>query len=113
MATWQFRGNKSSSVTTITSSTAETVIVPPFDASSPNLYGLIIANTSASTCNVTIRSGLAGAIKAIIAVPAGDTRGFLGPLDCALESEGVNKAWTAQCSSSVASIIITPMIVRN
>lgn len=99
--------------TTITSSTAETTIVTAVASTFLDLYGLIISNTSATACNVTIKDATAGTTRAILAVPAGDTRGFMLPVDSAIVQAAVNNNWTATCSASVASIEITAMYVKN
>lgn len=100
--------------TTITSSTSETTIVTAAGASVfADLYGLIIANTSATACNVTIKDATSGTTRAIIAVPAGDTRGFMVSESGAVPQATANNNWTATCSASVSSIEITAMYVKN
>lgn len=99
--------------TTITSSTAETTIVTAVASTFCDLYGLVIANTSATACNVTIKDATGGTTRAILSVPAGDTRGFMLPVDSAIPQAAVNNNWTATCSASVASIEITAMYVKN
>jgi len=78
-----------------------------------DLYSLIIANTSATACNVTIKDATAGTTRMILACPAGDTRGFTVPVDSAIPQATVNTNWTATCSASVASIEITALYVKN
>lgn len=99
--------------TTITSSTAETTIVTAVASTFLDLYGLIIANTSATVCNVTIKDSTAGTTRFIFAVPANDTRGFMLPESAAHNQATVNNNWTATCGTSVASIEITAMFVKN
>lgn len=100
--------------TTITSSTAETTIVTAGAAGVfVDVFRLVIANTSASPCNVTIKDATAGTTRYILAVPAGQTVGFSG--DCgsaAIQATAANN-WTATCSASVASIEITAEYVAN
>lgn len=99
--------------TTITSSTSETTIVTAVASTFLDLYGLVIANTSATACNVTIKDATSGTTRAILAVPAGETRGFMMPVDSAIPQAAVNNNWTATCSASVASIEITALVVKN
>lgn len=107
------RDLKGNQQTTITSSTAETTIVTAIASTFNDLYGLVIANTSATACNVTIKDNTAGTTRFVFAVPAGDTRGFMLPESAAHKQGTVNNTWTATCSASVASISITALYVQN
>ncbi len=107
------RDLKGSQKTTITSSTSETTIITAVASTFLDLYELVIANTSASACNVTIKDATAGTTRFIIAVPAGDTRGFSLPAGDGHKQATVNNNWTATCSASVASIEITALFVQN
>lgn len=107
------RGLKDQQVTTITSSTSETTIVTAVAAVFMDLYGLIITNTSATACVVTIKDATAGTTRMTIAIPAGETRGFMLPSTDAHKQAVVNNNWTATCSASVASINITAFTVRR
>lgn len=79
-----------------------------------NVYGLIIANTSATACKVTIRDAIGGGVKNVIYIPAGETRGFLGdPEKAVLEQDTGNNTWTAQCGTSVDSIEITALFTKD
>ena len=113
MAKWNFRGTKGTTFTKITSSTVETEIIPAYEGTLTNLYALIITNTSGSACKVTIKDEFDGQIKSVYQVPATDTRGFIVHPEGALEQNYVNKQWTAICGSSVDSIEITALFVRN
>lgn len=104
---------KGRQATTITSSTAETTIVTAVASTFLDLYGLIIANTSATGVEVSIRDATAGSVIETFYVPANDTRGFMLPVDSAVPQAAVNNNWTAQCGASVASIKITAMYVKN
>ncbi len=104
---------KSQQKTTITSSTAETTIVTADATNFLDLYGLFLANTSATACNVTIKDATSGTTRAIIAVPAGDTRGFLMGAGSAIPQATANNNWTATCSASVASMEVTALFVKN
>lgn len=99
--------------TTLTSTTTETTILSAAGAGvSTNLYALIIENTSATACEVTIREDTGGTIKTNIEVPATDTRGFWGPTSAGMTQGATNKPWTAQCGTSVASIKITAVYTK-
>jgi len=107
------RDLKANQVTTITSSTTETTIVASVSSVFVDLYGIIITNTSATAVNVAIKDATAGTTRFNIAVPAGDTRGFMLPEGGAVKQTAVTSNWTATCSASVASVIITALTVQN
>lgn len=99
--------------TTITTSTGETTIVSAVASTYLDLYGLILANTSATIVTVTIRDTTGGSAIAIIEVPANDTRGFMLPVDSAIPQTTVNTNWTAQGDASITSLEITALYVKN
>ena len=99
--------------TTITSSTAETTIVTAVASTFLDVYGLVIANTSATGTEVTIKNATAGTTVASFYVPANETRGFMLPVDSAIPQAAVNNNWTATCGTSVASIKISAYYVKN
>lgn len=107
------RDLKRNQVTTITSSTSETTIASAVASTFLDLYGLIVTNTSATAVNVAIKDSTAGTTRLNIAVPAGETRGFMLPESAAIKQATVNNNWTATCSGSVASVIITALTVDN
>lgn len=100
--------------TTITTSTAETTIVAAGGANVfLDLYGLILANSSATATVVTIKDDTAGTTRAVIVVPAGETRGFMLPVDSAVPQAVANKPWTATSSQSITSLFVTALYVAN
>lgn len=100
--------------TTITSSTAETTIITAGGAGVfCDPYSILLANTSATQCNVTIKEATAGSSTHIICVPPGETRGFTLPVDSAIKQTTANNNWTATCSASVAAMNITALYVKN
>lgn len=107
------RDLKANQVTTITASTAETTIVTSVSSVFVDMYGLIITNTSATAVNVAIKDATAGTTRLNIAVPAGDTRGFMLPEGGAIKQAAVTNNWTATVSASVTSVIITALTVQN
>lgn len=115
MATWPFRGNYGDNYTKITSSTTETVIVPGYSEKFANLRRLIITNTSATACKVTIKDGLGGATRLVVDVPTRTTLSidFEGDPNGSLEQTVMNKPWTATCTTSVDSIEITALLKNS
>lgn len=108
------RSNRGQQQTTITSSVSETTIITANATKALDLYGLILSNTSATGIYVTIKDSTAGTTRAIIYVPAGDTRGFMLPATDGIEqSAGANNNWTATCSSSIASLNVTALFTLN
>lgn len=100
--------------TTITSSVSETTVLTSGAAGVfHDVYGLIVANSSATACNVTFKDATAGTTRFNVYVPAGDTRGFMLPESAAHNQNSAANNWTATCSASVASIHITMMAVKN
>lgn len=78
-----------------------------------DLYRLVITNTSATAVTVTIRDDLAGTIRYVFAVGAGQTTGFSCDAGSAARQSAANKPWTAQLSAPVTSVIITAEVVAN
>lgn len=107
------RALKTTQQTTITSSTTETTVLSAVTSTFLDVYGVILVNTSPTACDVTFKDSTAGTTRFNIYVPAGDTRGFMLPMDAAHNQTAVNNNWTATCGSSVTSIKITMFAVRN
>lgn len=99
--------------TTITASTGETTVLTQVASTFLDVYGVIIANTSASACDVTFKDSTGGTTRFDFQVPAGDTRGFMLPESGAIPQATVNNNWTATCGTSVTSIKITMLAVKN
>lgn len=99
--------------TQISASTSETTIVAAVASTFCDLYGLILANTGATTTKVTIKDATAGTTRAIIEVPTLETRGFMVPVDSAVPQAVVNNNWTATCGSSTAALEVTAFWVKN
>lgn len=108
------RDLKAKQITTITASVAETTIVTAGAAGVFNdVYGFVFTNTSATAINVAIREATAGTTIMNIAVPAADTRGLMLPVDSALPQATAASNWTATCSASITSLIVTALYVKN
>lgn len=107
------RDLKGDQFTTLTSTTTETTIITAVASTFLDLYGLIIENTSATATEVSFRDVAAGSVRFAFEIPAGDTRGFMLPESGAFKQASVNTAWTAQCGTSVASVKISALYVKN
>lgn len=104
---------KGRQVTTITSSTAEATIVTAAASTFHDLYGLVLSNTSATATEVTVRDATAGGTISSFMVPAGETRGFMLTESAAWPQATVNNNWTATCGTSVASLKVTALYIKN
>lgn len=107
------RDLKGTQQTTITSSTAETTIVTAVASTFLDVYGLVIANKSATATLVTIKDATAGTTRGLFYVPAADTRGFMLDAGSAWPQTTVNNNWTATCGTSVDSVYVTALYVKN
>lgn len=108
------RDLKAVQTTTITSSISETTIVTAAGAGVfADLYGLILTNTSASAQIATIKDATGGATRLTIEIPAGDTRGFMLDAGSAIAQAAANNNWTCTCASSLASLLVTALYVKN
>lgn len=99
--------------TSISSSTAETTIINADATYKQDLYGLILTNTSATVTKVTIKDSTAGTTRMVFEVPATDTRGFMLPTEAGHKQAAVNTSWTATCGTSVATLEVTALVVKN
>lgn len=106
------RALKVNQQTTITASTAETTVLTSVASTFLDVYGCIVANTSASACDVIFKDATAGTTRFDIEVPAGETRGFMLPIDAAIPQAAVTNNWTATCGTSLTSIKITMLAVK-
>jgi len=93
--------------------TTEASFISAIASTFNDLYGLVLSNSSATATTVTIRDSLAGTTRAVITVPAGETRGFMLDAGSALTQATVNTAWTAQCSAGVTTLTVTGFYVKN
>jgi hypothetical protein len=107
------RANKGDAALTITSSTAETTLIAATAGVKHDLYGLIIANISATACEVDFRDTTGGAVRFSFEIPPNETRGFMLASSDGYDQVTANTNWTAQCVTSVASIKISALYVNN
>lgn len=98
---------------TLTATTTETTLIAAVASTFLDVYGVIVTNTSATACEVVFRDVTAGTPRFSIEVPPTDTRGFMLPESAAYKQATVNTAWTAQCGTSVSSIKISALYVKN
>lgn len=106
------RDLKVNQVTTITTSTSETTVLSAVASTFLDVYGVIVTNTSATNATVAFKDSTTGTTQFNVAVPAGDTRGFMLPESGGIKQGTVNNNWTAT-TQSVTSIIITMLAVKN
>jgi hypothetical protein len=106
------RDLKVNQITTITTSTAETTVLTAVASTFLDVYGAIVTNTSATAVTVAFKDSTGGTTQFNIAVPAGETRGFMLPESAAIKQGTVNNNWTAT-TQSVTSVIITMLAVKN
>lgn len=95
----------------ISNSTSETTIIAATASTFHDVYGIILANTGATTTKVSIRDDTAGTVRMIIEVPTLETRGFMLTVDSAVPQTAVNKNWTAQCASATTALEVTGFYV--
>ena len=96
---------------TLTASVAETTLIAAVASVFNDLLSLSVINTSATNCQVDFRDSTAGTIRFTLFVPAFDTRGVV--FNVPMPQNAVNNNWTAQCGTSVSSIIITGQSIAN
>lgn len=99
--------------TNINASTSETTIVTAVASTYLDLYGLVITNNSSTTTKVTIKDATAGTTRFVFEVAGTLTVGFTLPVDSAVPQASTNNNWTATCGTSVNSVDITAMYVKN
>lgn len=105
------RALKGTAQVSLSNTTSETTVIAATASTFHDVYGLILANTGATTTKVSIRDDTAGTVKAVIEVPTLETRGFMLPVDSAISQTATNKNWTAQCASATTALEITALYV--
>lgn len=104
------RENKVRQQTTIASTTA-TVVLTSASAVFLDVYGCVVANTSASAAVVRFKDNTT--LAYVIAVPAGETRGFMLPESGAMAAAAAGTQWTATLDSAVSSVEVTMLALKN
>jgi hypothetical protein len=105
------RSLKGTAQVSLSNTTTETTILVATASTFHDVYGLILANTGATTTKVSIRDDTAGTVRAVFEVPTLETRGFMLPVDSAVPQTAVNKNWTAQCASATTALEVTLLYV--
>lgn len=105
------RSLKGNAQVQLSNTTTETTILAATASTFHDVYGIILANTGASTTKVSLRDDTAGTVRAIIEVPTLETRGFMLPVDSAINQTAVNKNWTAQCGTATTALEVTVFYV--
>lgn len=113
VAVGAIRDLKGVTQTSVSNTTAETTIITAVASTFMDLYGLILANTGATTTKVTIKDATAGTTRAIIEVPTLETRGFMLSVDSAVPQAVVNNNWTVTCASATTALEVTAFWVKN
>jgi hypothetical protein len=93
--------------------TTETSIVTGASGLFYDLYGLVLANSSATASTVLIKDATAGTSRMEFIVPAGETRGFMVDGGSAVTQSATAHDWTATLGTSVASVFVTALYVKN
>lgn len=110
VVTLSIRDLKVMQKTTLTT-TASTIVLASASALFLDIYGFICTNTSAVATVVRLRDNTTE--KAAIAVPAGETRGFMLPESGGLPQAAVTVNWTALLDTAATSVEITVLAVKN
>lgn len=98
--------------TTLTSTTAETTIIPAYPGLRTVMVGIMVSNTSTATSSqVDVRdgSGVAdpGGLQTFQTVGGSQNQGWMGGGLIRVPQRVAGQPWTAKCGTSTASIIIT------
>ena len=97
--------------TSITSSTAETTIVTAIASTFCDITSLAITNGSATATIFTLKDSTAGTTRAIYNLSAGG--GVVINFNPPLPQATVNNNWTGTCGTSVASVYVSVVYVKN
>lgn len=108
------RDLKVAQATTITSSTTETTVLTAGAAGVfHDVYAVLVANTSATATDVTFKDATGGTTRFNLYAPAGQTVGFTFSESGAHNQATAANNWTATCGTSVASVKVTVLAVKN
>lgn len=103
---------KFQNVVSVATST-ETVITTASAGAFHDIYGLILANTSATASTFLLKDVTAGTTKAEFYLPAGDTRGFMLPSVDGIPSAATNTNWTATLGTGGLTVVVTVLYVSK
>lgn len=99
--------------TSVSNTTTETTIVAAVASTFLDIYGLVFANTGASTTKVTVKDATAGTTRMVFEVPTLDTRGFMVAVDSAVPQSATNNNWTVTCGTATTALEVTALWVKN
>ena len=105
------RDNKASNTITL-SSTASATLVSGIASVFNDIYGLILANQSATGVTITLLSS-SGATGIPFYIPPTDTRGFMLPSSDGLKQNTTGTNWTAALSAGSITVKATALYVKN
>jgi hypothetical protein len=103
---------KIQNVVSVATST-ETVVCTASAGQFHDIYGLILANTSATASTFLLKDVTAGTTKAEFYLPAGDTRGFMLPSVDGIPSAATNTNWTATLGTGGLTVVVTVLYVSK
>ena len=101
---------KGSTIVTI-ATTTETVIATAIASTKLDMYGLILANTSATATTVIINQATAGIKTIELEVPGTDTRGFMLNSGDGFSMATAGNNWTAVLGTSVSGVVVTALYI--
>jgi hypothetical protein len=104
------RASKIDNTVTITNTTA-TPVLAAVASTYQDVYGAIVANTSATATSVDFKDN--GTLRFTLAVPAGETRGFSFSEGAGYKQAAVNTAWSATAAASVSSLVVSLLAVKR
>lgn len=107
------RDQRSDATLTLTATTAETPLIAGLAGTFIDVYGLILSNTSATASEIILRDATGAGTPRSFMVPAGETRGFMLASADAIKQGVAGNTWTAQCGTSISSMKIDALYVRN
>ena len=107
------RTTRGRQVTTITGTSETTIVTAGATGVLRDVFLLLIANTSATATVVTIKDATAGTTVMTLAVPAGQTVGYVVSACDAIKQTTAANNWTATLGTGVTSVFITAAYVEN
>lgn len=94
--------------TTITASTSPVTVVSAISAIKTDISSIVLVNSSAAATLATLSDGTN---NYLFYVPAGDMRG--ASYNVPLPATTANTAWTVACGTSITSLLVTVVYVKN
>jgi hypothetical protein len=107
------RTAKFQNVVSLATSTADIVVATASAGAFHDIYGLILANTSATATTFVLKDVTAGTTKAEFYLPAGDTRGFVMQSVDGIPSAATNTNWTGTLGTGGLTVVVTVLYVSK